>query len=552
MANPYFNAAYYLANNDDLVINGVTEETAELHYDLHGAAEGRAPNSWFDAKAYLLASDDLIPNGVTLANAFQHFALYGINEGRVFNNNPALDPANFPASDYATANEDVAEALGITDADDLTAEQEIALMSHYLAHGIKEGREGAGAFGEAAEVAPIAVEPPAVAVGTAGNDTFEWDVDAAQTTASVNGLAGNDTLEITTSDDITLNLSSVENISVTADADVDVDVNGAGVQTLKVEADTGTTVTYTGAKVNSVSLVAGAADLILSGVSGKTDALDVTWGEDAEGLTLSGIEQVKIAVGDKASDVAIAADDVNGDALVFTLTGGKADVAVSADFGSENSADLATVTVNAASFAGDLTVDLSVADLINVDAVVTTGAGDDEITTGTIAGKTATVDAGAGNDRINASEGVDIITGGAGEDTFVFGTGTAVLVADVDGVAAFDTITDFKAADAGVTVDDLATVANGALAGIGDVVDGVVAFQTGFLAGKDLTDVLEALDNALADGNGLAFDFEGNAYVYVSAGAAGAVDLEGDSLIQLTGVSADDLTVAVGSVTFAV
>ena len=43
MANPYFNAAYYLANNQDLVIAGITEATAEQHYDAYGAAEGRAP-----------------------------------------------------------------------------------------------------------------------------------------------------------------------------------------------------------------------------------------------------------------------------------------------------------------------------------------------------------------------------------------------------------------------------------------------------------------------------------------------------------------------------
>src|SRR5690554_495713 len=149
MANPYFNAAYYLAHNQDLVIAGYTEANAEEHYNEFGAGEGRAPNSWFDSQAYLLANSDLITGGITKATALQHFADYGVYEGRVFNNNPALDPANFPASGYAEANEDVAEAFGIEDPANLTPEQEANLLSHFLIYGLKEGREGAGEFGEA-------------------------------------------------------------------------------------------------------------------------------------------------------------------------------------------------------------------------------------------------------------------------------------------------------------------------------------------------------------------------------------------------------------------
>src|SRR5690554_5599035 len=94
MANPYFNAAYYLLTNTDVVAAGYTLDTAEQHYIRHGAFEAleggenitpttlRKPAPWFDIEYYLAAYPDLLENGVTPDTAFQHFANYGISEGR--------------------------------------------------------------------------------------------------------------------------------------------------------------------------------------------------------------------------------------------------------------------------------------------------------------------------------------------------------------------------------------------------------------------------------------------------------------------------------------
>src|SRR5690554_5371703 len=94
MANPYFNAAYYLETNQDVLAAGVTLDTAEQHYNQHGAFEAfaggdnitpttlRKPAPWFDIQYYLNSNPDLIPGGVTPDIAFYHFTTHGIGEGR--------------------------------------------------------------------------------------------------------------------------------------------------------------------------------------------------------------------------------------------------------------------------------------------------------------------------------------------------------------------------------------------------------------------------------------------------------------------------------------
>jgi hypothetical protein len=110
MANPFFDAAYYLARNPDVVAAGYTLATAEQHYLRYGAVESltdpsRAPNAWFDARAYLAAYPDLVANGVTAATAFSHYVNHGINENR----SPAanINPADFSYATYAAANADL-------------------------------------------------------------------------------------------------------------------------------------------------------------------------------------------------------------------------------------------------------------------------------------------------------------------------------------------------------------------------------------------------------------------------------------------------------------
>src|SRR5690554_5489926 len=89
MANPYFNAKYYLTNNPDVFAAGInTAEGAWNHYVTYGArkalegADSRQPAAWFDAEYYLVNNSDLAIAGLTPGQLFEHFTTYGIGEGR--------------------------------------------------------------------------------------------------------------------------------------------------------------------------------------------------------------------------------------------------------------------------------------------------------------------------------------------------------------------------------------------------------------------------------------------------------------------------------------
>lgn len=582
MANPYFNAAYYLAHNPDLVLAGITADTAEQHYDDYGAAENRSPNGWFDPEAYLAANPDLIAAGVTPATALDHFAQYGINEGRIFSNDARLDPSNFDASGYAAANTDVADALGITDPSDLTDAQVGELLGHFLIYGAAEDREGAGdlfteAVDEATESAnlvELSGANPADATGTVGDDLFVWHDAGADSAAlppfpdhsianSISGLAGDDTLSIHMAaggmDNVAANISSIEHVEIiNTDAtatNVDAAITGSGVQSLSIDTADSTVVTYTGSAVSDFSLENGGADLEFSGVSGSNDSLNVTLSNTAEGLAVHGVETVNV---DAASDVFISVSDVQGSSVAVNLSGGIADTAATAAvvIGDVDDDSITSATVDASSYASNLDLSVDVANVENsADIAVTTGSGNDAITvTGAVAGQTVTVDAGAGDDSINATAATDIMTGGDGADVFSFAAVTdAVAQFGSDGnITAVDTITDFSNTDDGAVADqvDFASVALGDLAdaAIGTVDGaGVVTFATNFLSGKNLTEIVTALDadtDMSGAGDSVLFNFDGNAYLFVQGGTAG--NIADDGLIQLTGADAHALEIDAG------
>ncbi|NLY28295.1 MAG: hypothetical protein GX049_12270, partial [Alcaligenaceae bacterium] len=152
MANPYFNATYYLANNPDIFAAGVTTATAWDHYVSYGAQEAytaggmtRAPNAWFDAQFYLQNNQDLIANGVTPETAFDHFTNFGMYELRA----PSQSVAASPMTDasllaYVNANADVAEALGVTvPATELTETQQNGAIANFYGYGYAENRPSA-------------------------------------------------------------------------------------------------------------------------------------------------------------------------------------------------------------------------------------------------------------------------------------------------------------------------------------------------------------------------------------------------------------------------
>src|SRR5690554_621471 len=112
MANPYFNATYYLQNNQDLIAAGInTVEGAWAHYVQFGAAEAlqgaasRSPAPWFDIKYYLSQNADLVTSGLTAGQLFEHFINFGIEEGRQPSAEVNVNSETLAA--YAAANADL-------------------------------------------------------------------------------------------------------------------------------------------------------------------------------------------------------------------------------------------------------------------------------------------------------------------------------------------------------------------------------------------------------------------------------------------------------------
>lgn len=219
MANPYFNAVYYLQQNPDVFAAGYTVETAWDHYAQYGANEAyaiggatRAPNPWFDAKYYLNNNPDLIAAGVTPATALDHFFAFGgtAAEDRAPNATIAANPiteASLLA--YAKANADLLTAFGIAaDATELTVAQQNNLITQFYAFGYSEERPSAPTTVEQpdpnqGETFTLTTAPDNVQ-GTAGDDTVNGYINTATSTSStltaadvVDGKAGTDSMYLT-------------------------------------------------------------------------------------------------------------------------------------------------------------------------------------------------------------------------------------------------------------------------------------------------------------------------------------------------------------------
>jgi Ca2+-binding RTX toxin-like protein len=386
MADPFFNAAYYLARNPDVAAAGYTLATAEQQYDRYGATEGRTPNTWFNAAAYLAAYPDLASHGVTAATAFQHYITYGINEGR----SPAanVNPANFSYADYVTANPDLKTAFGITDTAHLTADQQHQLFGHFLSFGYLENRPGivssdGNSFFAQFDHTPVQSGPPAPPVnmniavdgshidgiytGAGGDDVFTGAAQRAAGT-TLNGAAGNDTLNV-----------DFANIAVPLSSSITVH----SIEQINVDFDTS-----------------------------PFSSFNVTT-EDTPSLSIG-------------------------------LTGGAA-ISSNLTVISGNAA-LQTLTVDGSLATGGLNLDLTSSTLAGVDLTLTGGSGNDTLSTAVGVGHKATLNGGAGNDTLNASVGQDIMTGGTGNDIFHFAPGTGAPISTA-GAGSVDTILDLASGD---------------------------------------------------------------------------------------------------------
>lgn len=556
MANPYFNAAYYLANNPDLVLAGLTVDNVEQHYLQYGAEESllpnstRAPNPWFNASFYLRSNPDLIAAGLTAADALAHYSQYGVYEGRVFSPTPALNPANFDAKAYANANKDLVTALQIADVNNLTAQEKGALLGHFQAYGVNEGRatgaaanSPAEAFVNATRPAVINVVDGTVALGTIADDVFQMPASTLATgDYAVNGLEGTDLLKV--ADFVTgakIAVQSVEKLQITTTAataaGATLNVTGTGVQS--VEFNNAAAMIYAGSKVAGVTLkTVNAVEAQFTGVSGTSDALDVAAGKAATGFTVNGVETINLGLAADAANFILTANSVNGSDLKVVVSGGKADAAHTLTVASVGSGDLTTVTVDASASLNNQTIVLD----------------------GSLALPAAVLIGGAGADTITAHAGVDTLTGNGGADIFSFTAANAKIKLAADGkIAGFDTVLDFsKGADAAssdiVQFDALTAQAAGALGTVGNVsATGVLTFDTGYAGGKTFDELINGLSDAMTTADrAVVFKHGGDSYVFVSGGTGS--DLTDDALIKLAGVT-DNLAVDVAdnnAITFVV
>lgn len=460
MANPYFNASYYLANNLDVLAAGYSVETAESHYLQYGAAEAlagtntaRKPAPWFDIQYYLISNPDLLANGITVGTAFQHFTTYGINEGRSPSNGINLTTAKLSA--YATANPDLVTAFGIVDPAKLTDAEADALANHYYAYGYNEPRPAKPAN---ADVNPGQAFTLTTGIdnvlGTSGDDTINAVVDLGTTPSSttlqvadvVDGGAGTDSMNLTLATATSvippatiknIEVFNIRNVASTANQDFAAIVGEtkiASVGSLEnltlVNVGKGTalgvqdsaknlTATYEASSFAAASTL----NLDLSNAGTKVGATvtnsTITVGQATAAGSATGVSIN--ATGSNYVTLATGATSISAAAGIKTLTV-TGDGAVALSTGSAlNATTLAAdlTKVDASGNSGGLTIQLA-----NVNVAVTGGAGADVVTlanAGALTGK-ASINLGAGNDKLvnSGSAGVGTtspIDGGAGVDT---------------------------------------------------------------------------------------------------------------------------------------
>lgn len=114
-ALPLFDAAYYLAHNQDVAQSGMD---ALKHYQTFGWQEHRDPNAFFHTGFYLNQNRDVAESGV---DALQHYLQFGAEEGRA----ASID---FDGKAYLAFHADVAKAG-------------MDALEHYLRFGQSEDRE---------------------------------------------------------------------------------------------------------------------------------------------------------------------------------------------------------------------------------------------------------------------------------------------------------------------------------------------------------------------------------------------------------------------------
>ena len=408
------------------------------HFVKFGAAEEVAPNAYFNADEYYAAKakqyyeeelkQEFTGSEEQIAyvkakikdadmNAWTHYQQFGSAEG--------VNPSNaFDASDYCAAKAEAMNKAGqkAPDGTEWTAEKiaeaidqaGMSVLEHYLTFaGTGKDEVAAGSTYPVSEDEQVVVSKPGETFfltnqidnvkGTAGDDVFKAPDGTMSAFDTVDGGAGNDTLEVYSNDTVAGTFTNIENLVVagsTAAASYDLSPFSKSF-TLKASADTEVT-----------------------GVTGQKLVLD---GVDAKTLTVS-------MAADQAS-VELVSQNRSGD-NTFGLESGAAlksvnltldEAASSVKFGGTNAASIETLAVKAveSSTANVATVDLS--SLSGLKDITVTGDASVTLNAVTNATKLEILNAS------NAPGGVTVsgnlantaaFTGGAGNDTITLGAST--------------------------------------------------------------------------------------------------------------------------------
>lgn len=438
----------------------VGEEGYFNHFMQFGAAEEVAPNAYFNADEYYAAKaaqfygEAFTGSELQIAqvkalinnegmNAWTHYQQFGSSEG--------VNPSNaFDASDYCAAKAEAMNAAGQKDPDgnDWTAESiakaiddaGMSVLEHYLTFaGTGEGEVGAGSTYPVSEDEQVVVSKPGETFyltteidnlkGTAGDDVFRAPADTMEAFDTVDGGAGNDTLEVYgDSAELKGTYTNIENLVIVDAAqanngkeidlssfsgsftlkggsDTDVTVKNVAGQKLVLDGVTsGTTLT---AKMDgtqtSVKLVnEGSTGATFQAEGDKLANMDLTTNADTTLADGSGNTVKNVAI-TALADATITLTDLTNLENVTVAGAGAVDLTV---------AD-SVKTVDASANAGGVTVDLSDA----AEAAFKGGAGKDSIT---VNGSKAAHDLGAGDDTLTFNGALGekgTVEGGEGTDT---------------------------------------------------------------------------------------------------------------------------------------
>lgn len=480
-----FDQSFYLTNNADVVLAISQGHFANAldHYNQFGGKELRAPNASFDPSYYAINNADVlnaVASGV-FPNVFAHFQAFGESENRA----PNVNLASFDATAYLAANTDVAAAV--------TAGTFSSALDHFLAFGQNENRTGSGVT---AAVNPgqtftltTGADSGASFTGGAGDDTFVALIDdntpannTLDTLDVLDGGAGTDTLSITADTSgaglalPAATITNIENVLVrnasgqtltmntsllTGENSIVSDRSTAALTLTNVAA--GTTLEQRGNEVatnaNLTATYVAAATATTLNINGGTTAGDIAvngTGLDTMAITSTGADNTvgNITTNGDVTSVSIAATtDLTATSLGVATNTGDQSLAISgAGDVSIGTFDADFASIDAASLTGNLTATLSA----TVAATLTSGAGNDVISTSTT-GQSGAINAGDGTDTLILTSTADLNTNAEGAvytgfETLRVADGQTANMSNVTG----STITAVQLVDA----SDGATVVN--------------------------------------------------------------------------------------------